>query len=53
MWFVHCILTVVNYALNCNHAVFVHSCEHDMIELRKRLNLAPLPAREDPRCRFV
>ena len=35
------------------HAVFVHSCEHDMIELGKKLNLAPLPVREDPRCRFV
>lgn len=35
------------------NAVFAHSCEHDMIELRKKLNLAPLPVREDPRCRFV
>ena len=34
-------------------ADFVHSCEHDMIELRKKLNFAPLPVREDPRCRFV
>ena len=35
------------------NVVFEHSCEHDMIELRKKLNLAPLPVREDPRCRFV
>lgn len=35
------------------NAVFAHSREHDMIELRKKLNLAPLPVREDPRCRFV
>ena len=36
-----------------DNAVFEHSCEHDMIELRKKLNWAPLPVREDPRCRFV